>query len=151
MRKKKMLSLRDDYRFKTQPYACSYLPDRIASLDYRIIQSLEPREYSKLLALGWRRHGLHIFRPACSKCLECKSLRVRIEGFNPSKSQRRILRTNSNVKLVVRKPTITPQHIELFNRYHHDMHLRRSWRTSFPKAWSIHRNQETTRSHLRKH
>lgn len=114
-------------RFKTTPYVCSYLPAETATLEYRIIVSLSAAVYEQLLARGWRRFGYEFFRPACRSCLKCLSLRVLVQEFEPSQSQRRCLRRNCDLTLVVQPPTVTGAHLDLYNSYHADMHVRRGW------------------------
>lgn len=115
-------------RFQTSADACSYLAEETSRLTYRFIPHLSPAAYNELLQRGWRRFGFQFFRPACPSCVKCRSLRVDVDRFSPSKSQRRNLNRNQEVRLVVQAPTATPIHVELFNRYHADMRARRNWR-----------------------
>jgi len=46
----------------------------------------------------------------------------------PSRSQRRTLQRNSQIRVVVQSPTVTMEHLRLYNAYHEDMHERRAWR-----------------------
>ncbi|MCA9196456.1 MAG: arginyltransferase [Planctomycetales bacterium] len=122
------INIQDDYRLLSPASECSYLPSETSVMDYRIILALNSNEYEHLLERGWRRQGVHVFRPACPACNKCRSLRVNVAEFRPSKSQRRVLRQNQDVQLIVQRPVITYQHIEVFNRYHQDMSQRRGWR-----------------------
>lgn len=106
---------------------CSYLPGQTAKMVYRIAYDLSETRYEQLLSRGWRRFGRTLFRPVCPSCHECRSLRVSISEFAPNKNQRRSLSRNAAVKLTVQKPTISDEHISLYNRYHLDMHHRRQW------------------------
>ena len=106
---------------------CSYLPGQTARMTYRLAYKLTESRYEHLLARGWRRFGRTLFRPVCAACTACQSLRVVIPDFSPSKSQRRIEAKTSGVSLIIQKPTLTDEHIALYNRYHADMHLRRNW------------------------
>ncbi len=96
-------------------------------MQYRLAMSLSEQRYAHLLERGWRRFGRTLFRPVCGSCRECQSLRVDINAFRPTKSQRRARNRNSEVKLSVQPLSITPEHIELYNAYHLDMHHRRQW------------------------
>ena len=49
---------------------------------------------------GWRCFGLQHFRPVCD-CRECLSIRIPVAEFKPSKSQRRILKKNTDVDISV--------------------------------------------------
>ncbi len=96
-------------------------------MQYRYAMSLTNARYEHLLERGWRRFGRTMFRPACRSCSECRSLRVNINQFRPSKSQRRARNRNTNLTLQIQPPTITAEHINLYNAYHLDMHERRGW------------------------
>jgi len=117
----------DAVRFKTQPYTCSYLPFETASLEYRIAADVTEAEYGELLRRGWRRFGCDFFRPACPRCVKCRSLRIDVEKFKPSESQRRNLRGNAGLRIVAQSPTVTADHLRLYNDFHEDMRLRRGW------------------------
>jgi arginine-tRNA-protein transferase len=114
-------------QFKTRPYACGYLPAETARLHYRIIPRISAAAYEDLLSRGWRRFGIEFFRPACHVCAECRSLRIPVEEFTPSRSQQRALKSNAQIEVVVQPPTVTSRHVELYNSYHADMRQRRGW------------------------
>src|SRR5688572_29693103 len=78
-------------RFKTSPYRCMYLPTETALLEYRIITDLTSQHYEELLRRGWRRFGCEFFRPACPSCAQCRSLRIKLAAFTPSRSQQRTM------------------------------------------------------------
>lgn len=117
----------DEYHYREPPRECSYLPLETASLGYRFYGDLDEASYDGLLERGWRRFSNNFFRPACPGCRKCRSLRVDVARFAPTKSQRRCLRRNEEVEIEVGKPLLTPDHLELFERYHADMHQRRGW------------------------
>lgn len=106
---------------------CSYLPGRRSLMEYRFALSLSAERYEHLLERGWRRFGRTLFRPVCRMCSECRSLRVVIPEFKATKSQRKIRNKNTDVELKVGPVTVTDEHIDLYNRYHLDMHKRRGW------------------------
>ena len=74
------------------PRCCTYLPDETASLEYRVFDDLDAADFQPLLERGWRRFGNYCFRPACSACGECRSIRIDAASFRPTKSQRKTLR-----------------------------------------------------------
>jgi arginyl-tRNA--protein-N-Asp/Glu arginylyltransferase len=114
-------------RLTTKPYACIYLPEQTASLTYRILIDISASDYEALLSRGWRRFGWEFFRPACPACTACRSLRVNLADFTPSRSQRRTLARHADVEVIVQQPTVTPDHIRLYNAYHEDMQRRKGW------------------------
>lgn len=122
------LPIVDLMRERTELYPCSYLPEETARLEFRFVPDLTAAQWQHLLQRGWRRHGLNIFRPACPACAECRSLRVDVSRFSPSKSQRRTLRKNDDVTVELALPEVSDEHLRVFNEYHADMHDRRQWR-----------------------
>lgn len=114
-------------RGRHPPHACGYLADEVAALDYRLVLRMGSVAYAEHVRRGWRRHGVHFFRPGCPACRQCRSLRVDVARFRPSKSQRRCLRRNADVTIEIGPPSCTPEHLELYDAYHRDMHERRGW------------------------
>lgn len=106
---------------------CVYLPDRQARMRYRVIDRCAAEMYQTLLERGWRRFGKVFFRPDCTGCLECRSLRVDACSFAPNRSMRRALARNRDVEVVLRPASLTPEHLHLYERYHRDMAQRKSW------------------------
>ena len=119
-----------DLPILTPPESCEYLHDEFARYEVRLIDRLSASQYDKMLQRGWRRQGIYFFRPACTSCNQCKSLRVPVETFRPSKSQRRSYRRNEQVRVEIGKPSISDEIIQLFNDYHDEMTRRRGWRTN---------------------
>ncbi|MEX2303295.1 MAG: arginyltransferase [Bryobacterales bacterium] len=119
--------MRELYRVVEEPRPCSYLPAERASLEYRIVTHLGSDDYEDLLARGYRRFGHQLFRPACLQCQQCVSLRVLVQEFLPSRSQRRVLRRNSHIRVVRQPVFVTDAHLDLFNRYHGFMAQHRGW------------------------
>ncbi|MHC4879704.1 MAG: arginyltransferase [Planctomycetota bacterium] len=117
----------DLIRFTAEPSRCSYLDDQTAQLEYRVPMNLNAATFQTLLERGWRRFGNYVFRPQCPVCRSCRSIRVRVTDFSPSKSQRRSLRRNEYIDVEVTEPDVTDDHVDLFNAYHRDMSLRRGW------------------------
>ncbi len=117
----------EHYRFETGSYPCSYIPGLTANLDYRILTQVSSSACLELLRRGWRRFGHHFFRPACAACVRCRSLRVCVPQFRPSKSQRRTLKRNAHIEVTVQRPSVSREHLELYEIYHQDMHKRRGW------------------------
>ncbi|MEZ6060853.1 MAG: arginyltransferase [Planctomycetaceae bacterium] len=107
--------------------SCGYLSGRMSQMEYRFAFSLTDRHYEQLLERGWRRFGRMIFRPKCRTCRECRSLRIVLDRFQPSKSQRRCRTRNRAIQVEIGPPDVTDEHLSLYNRYHLDMHRRRNW------------------------
>lgn len=107
--------------------ACVYLPEEQSRVSYRIIDACSLEAYADMLERGWRRFGKMFFRPACTACAECRSLRIPVDEFEPSRSMRRNLKINSDLKVVLQPVSLSRQHIQLYDRYHTDMAERKGW------------------------
>jgi arginine-tRNA-protein transferase len=66
---------------------------------------------------GFRRSQSILYRPACELCSACKSARIRIADFKPSKSQSRVLRKNRDLVGIVKPPEATPHQYALLTEY----------------------------------
>lgn len=88
---------------------CSYFPDRIARFEYFFARDVSAAELDALLFQGWRKFGLYYFRPACKFCSDCQPIRVLVEKFKPSKSQRRVLKKNQNVHFRIGPLAYSPE------------------------------------------
>jgi leucyl-tRNA---protein transferase len=106
---------------------CSYLPDRDASLEYKLMIDVSPAELDHLLARGWRRFGLAYFRPRCGACSECVPLRIPLESFQFSRQQRRTWNKCKDLRLVVRAPVVDDERLALYHAWHDMQGTARGW------------------------
>lgn len=106
------------HTFVTPPQSCSYLQDRESQMRYDIMLTLSQDEYQQRLDSGWRRFGHALFRPVCSNCKSCQSLRVDVNRFQPNQSQRRAWKANPDLVLTIGKPGVTEEKIALYDRFH---------------------------------
>ncbi len=56
--------------------------------------------YEHFLNRGFRRMGSFLYRPSCEGCRLCIPIRVNVETFKPTKSQRKTWRKNQDLKIV---------------------------------------------------
>jgi arginine-tRNA-protein transferase len=84
-------------------------------------------ETQALLERGWRRFGPIYFRPACAACAECVSLRVLVDRFAPTKSQRRAARACSPLRRVVGPPLVDDARLDLYEKWHASREDARGW------------------------
>ena len=102
---------------------CSYLDDNESiNLFVDPAQDLDKKTYSALAQQGFRRSGEYVYRPHCSECRECRSTRVLAKQFQPSRSQRRILKLNSDIKTSWRMPEFDQEHFDLYQTYMKSRH-----------------------------
>ena len=78
---------------------CPYLPGRQRQFEYFYADRLEAEELSQLLCRGWRKFGPYFFRPVCPDCRHCIPLRVPVQDFVPSRSQRRVLKKGAGLQV----------------------------------------------------
>lgn len=109
------------------PHACAYLPGQRASLEVKVMLDVSPEELEALIVRGWRRFGPMYFRPACTPCGECRSLRIDVDAFAPGKTQRRVARACSRLRRVVGRPRVDDARLDLYARWHADREAARGW------------------------
>ena len=120
--------------FTCPPSPCGYLPDETWALTYEIVARLSAAEYESRLRAGWRRFGHSLFRPTCPTCRKCQSIRIPVATFRPDRSQRRCLAANDGeVRLVVGRPEVTEEKLELYDRFHAAQSERVGWPEHGPK------------------
>ena len=113
---------------KTPLSACLYLPDQQWQLHYELTPDLHPIDYMGKLKEGWRRVGPAIFRPECPTCHCCRSLRIAVMHFRPSRSQRRAWKRNENtVEIKIGAPSISPERLELLAKFHEHGEQTKGW------------------------
>ncbi len=113
--------------FCTLDSECAYLPDRKTRMYYRYIPNATKALATALIQRGWRRFGHSYFYPICQGCKECKSIRIDVKNFKPSRSQKRAIKKNKETLIYLQKPTLTYEHIDLYNRYHKFKEQKSGW------------------------
>lgn len=106
---------------------CSYLQDQRQITHYKLLHNVSAQNSQELIERGYRRFGKMYFRPICAQCSECQSIKIDVENYNFSKSQRRVLKKAAHIKILIQQPTLTQEHIELFKKYHMTMHHKKGW------------------------
>ena len=110
-------------------HACPFFPDRHATL--RGVYALKKfgRNYADLLEEGfWRRTDMDE-KPMCRDCKACRSLRVPVETFAMTRSQRRCWRRNRDLTIEVADYAVDPETLGLFTAYLVERH---GWQSKAP-------------------
>ena len=100
-----------------EPHACAYIEGRTVTDELYVARSIQPESYHELMNMNFRRSGVFIYRPRCVGCTMCKAIRIPAGEFRPSRSQRRALRRNRDVRMIVRKPEVSAEKAGIYRRY----------------------------------
>ncbi len=98
---------------------CVYLDDRVARLPLRWqLRPVPPERLDELLVLGDRRVGRALYRPSCPDCRGCETIRIPLADFRRSRTQQRVWRRGQReLRVELHAPTVSPDHVALFNRH----------------------------------
>ena len=106
----------------TQSFQCNYLADQQERLLIAVDPILHDSEhYGWLMHQGFRRSGNDIYRPHCLSCHACQSIRVLIDNFTASKSQKRLLKRGQHFSVKV-SYTIKSNYYPLYEKYINEIH-----------------------------
>lgn len=98
--------------------ACVYRTGQIARCPARApLEPLSPAQLDQLLEAGDQRVGQTVFRTECPFCQACEPVRVDVAAFSPSRSQRRVLARNADLRLEMGPPSLTRRRVALWNRH----------------------------------
>lgn len=104
--------------YLTIPTPCPYLPDRLERKIFTQLDSLSgPHLNDYLTHSGFRRSQNVLYRPACENCRECRSLRVIVGEFQPTRSMRRTLARNTHLNREICKAEATTEQFSLLQKY----------------------------------
>lgn len=109
--------------FRSGPMPCPYLPGRVErKLFTRLIGPYAAEVNSTLSRAGFRRSHDVVYRPVCPNCQACVPVRVPVDGFVPTRSQKRVARTNEDIRLIERPAYATAEQYRLFSGYQNSRH-----------------------------
>lgn len=92
-----------------------------------VLLDLSNDEFDALLERGFRHFGPVWFRPVCSPCGACVTLRIVVRDFHASRSQRRARNAAARFRREVGTPKVDAERLELYARWHAGRERRRGW------------------------
>ena len=104
--------------YVTAPQTCPYLAGRMERKLFTALQGDNAEKLNDTLSKqGFRRSQNVLYRPSCSECSACMSARIRVADFVPTKSQKRTVKRNSDLRREATSPWATEDQYALFRRY----------------------------------
>lgn len=110
--------------YETDNGPCPYLDNRRWVTHTFALPSLPAETYEQMLGDGWRRSGTFFYQNHCPGCNACQPIRIPVNEFAPSKSQRRVVRRNQDLTVSVVANEFTEEVFELYQRYQEARHGR---------------------------
>jgi arginine-tRNA-protein transferase len=122
--------------------ACPYREGEVARMPLRWqLRSLSPEEVDESLERGDRRVGRMLYRTACPACNACEPIRIPVQDFELSRSQRRVWRKNQDVRVDIGRARFSEERLELYNRHKMERGLSRNERAMTQRGyetWFLH-------------
>ena len=104
--------------YLTAPSPCPYLAGMMERKVFTHLVGKRAAALNDMLTqTGFRRSQTIAYRPACESCRGCVSVRVLVDDFQPSPSQRRVQRANADLAGAMTAPKPTAEQYSLFRDY----------------------------------
>jgi len=108
----------------TAPQKCPYIKGKFERKLFTALYGRHTEQLNDDLSLqGFRRSQKVLYRPLCSNCSACLSIRVIVNEFELSKSQRRVTSKNQLIMRTEKKAEATDEQYEIFKSYLNSRHL----------------------------
>jgi arginyl-tRNA--protein-N-Asp/Glu arginylyltransferase len=109
--------------FVTNPSPCPYLPGKVERKVFTELSGRHSSELNEALGrIGFRRSQSVAYRPSCIDCSACVSVRVLAAEFEPTGTQRKLLRRHADLEVSACKPWTTDEQYALLRRYLSERH-----------------------------
>jgi arginine-tRNA-protein transferase len=104
--------------YVTTPYKCGYLPNKLAqSLIAAPHHLVGVNIYNGLIQQGFRRSGKFAYRPHCENCNACIPVRIVLNEFAPTRSQKRAYKQHADLTTRIMPVSYNQSHFQLYSRY----------------------------------
>jgi arginine-tRNA-protein transferase len=102
----------------TEMQPCPYLGGRDERRLFTVVHGPgADARHEVLMQAGFRRSQNVLYRPVCPDCAACRSVRIPVARFKPSRNLTKILKRNADLDLEVLEPAFSEEHFQLFRRY----------------------------------
>ncbi|MGB6068454.1 MAG: arginyltransferase [Desulfomonilaceae bacterium] len=106
-----------DFLERGELHPCPYLPENTAREEAFSALEFPPELYHDFMNHGFRRSGLHFYRPICPACSECRPIRILADNYRLSRSDRRVTRKNQDVEIRIDSPRFTQEKFRIYSDY----------------------------------
>ena len=109
--------------YKTTEYNCSYIDKMDAqSLVVTPYKSIDQNIFQDLIEKGFRRSGQYIYKPSCKSCTACIPIRLSVQKFLSSRSQKRIFKKHKHFDVREVSLAFKQEHFDLYSKYQNKRH-----------------------------
>ena len=110
-----------------EPEPCPYRDGQQARMPLRWqFQRVDSEAFDRSLAEGDRRVGRMLYRAECAECKACEPIRIPVDTFRPTRSQRRVWKRNQDVSIETGPATFSEEKLALYNRHKAERGLARN-------------------------
>lgn len=104
--------------FITDPMPCPYIEGMMERKLFTHIAGERADEINNNLThAGFRRSQTIAYRPACDKCSACRSVRVAVADFAPTRNLRKIINRNRALSSEILSPNTSREQYDLLRKY----------------------------------
>lgn len=96
---------------------CPYLDNKDWETYAFEVPSIEKKLYEQLMNNGFRRSGSMLYKNCCKECNACIPIRTEVEQFQPSKSQKRILKKNQDIRIELAPASFDETSFNLYQKF----------------------------------
>jgi len=110
-----------------EPEPCPYREGQQARMPLRWqFQRLDGEAFDRSLEAGDRRVGRMLYRAECPACTACEPIRIPVDAFRPSRSQKRVWKRNQDLTIETGPATFSEEKLALYNRHKAERGLARN-------------------------
>ena len=109
--------------FLTAPSPCPYIKGQMERKIFTWLTSDNAKNINEeLVKNGFRRSQNIAYRPACEKCSQCIPTKIIVNEFVPTKSMKRVIKKNTDLRQSKKNNVATEEQFKLFIKYNKTRH-----------------------------